>query len=57
VSTDLARKAYEAYGRVTGGKNYQGLPMPAWPDLPEQIQEAWDAAAGAVVDAWSDEHP
>jgi hypothetical protein len=53
MSSRLARIAYEAYGNVTGGKNYQGLPMPAWDDLPQQIRDAWDAAAGEVVDAWS----
>jgi hypothetical protein len=48
---DLAKIAYEAYGKSTGGKNYQGLPMPAWEDLPEAIRHAWDAAAQAVLRA------
>ena len=43
--------AYEAYGAVTGHKNYQGLPMPAWDALPGHIQDAWVAAAQAVIDA------
>jgi hypothetical protein len=47
----FAKLAYEAYGKVTGGKNYQGLPMPAWADLPGQIQDAWEAAAVAIIDA------
>jgi hypothetical protein len=42
--------AYVAYGEVTGGKNYQGLPMPAWDELPATIQDAWVAAAQAVID-------
>jgi hypothetical protein len=46
---DLARIAYEAYGESTGGLNYQGLPMPAWEDLPEAIRQAWDAASQAVL--------
>ena len=48
---DLAKIAYEAYGESTGWRNYQGLPMPAWDDLPEPIRRAWDAAAQAVLDA------
>lgn len=43
-----AEVAYAAYGQTTGGLNYQGLPMPAWEQLPERIQQAWDAAATAV---------
>lgn len=52
MSTNLARIAYEAYGKSTGGKNFQGDPMPAWDDLPQPIQDAWDAAVGAVIDNW-----
>jgi hypothetical protein len=48
---ELAQAAYAAYGTSTGGKNYQGLPMPAWADLPEPIRDAWAAAAGAAVRA------
>jgi hypothetical protein len=53
MSSRLAKIAYEAYGKATGGKNYLGLPMPEWDELPQEIRDAWDAAAGAVVDAWS----
>lgn len=45
---DLAIAAYDAYGSVTGHKNYQGLPMPAWGDLPEKIRDAWRAAVTRV---------
>lgn len=44
----LARLAYAAYGETTDYKNYQGLPMPAFDDLPVKIREAWNAAAVAV---------
>lgn len=44
----LARVAYHAYGQVTDHKNYQGLPMPAYDELPETIRRAWEAAASAV---------
>jgi len=47
--TELARRAYHAYGEVTGGKNYRGEPMPAWEDLGETIQAAWRAAVAAVT--------
>jgi len=39
--TDL----YKAYGSVTAFKNFRGDPMPKFGDLPEKIQEAWQAAA------------
>lgn len=39
-----AQQAYEAYGEVTSWKNYAGLPMPTWSQLPSKIQEAWCAA-------------
>ena len=45
----LAQTAYEAYGASTGGKNYQGLPMPSWDDVGEPIRAAWAAAVTAVV--------
>lgn len=47
----LARGAYDAYGGVTDHKNYQGLPMPTWEDLPAKIREAWLAAALHVRNA------
>jgi hypothetical protein len=37
----MAMTAYRAYGSVTEFKNYQGLPMPTWEDLPEKIKTAW----------------
>ncbi len=45
----LAQEAYEAYGQTTGGKDYQGLPMPEWADLGEQIQNAWRAAVSRAT--------
>lgn len=41
---ELARAAYIAYGSVTDFKNYQGLAMPTWEELPFMIQEAWVSA-------------
>ena len=45
----FAKSAYNAYGKVTEFKNYQGLPMPKWEDLPPTIQQAWRAAIGDVA--------
>ena len=42
--------AYAAYGDIVDYKNYQGLPMPTWNELPEKIRAAWRAAAQAVLD-------
>lgn len=44
----LARIAYEAYGKTTDFKNYQGLAMPTYDDLPPKIKEAWENACLAV---------
>lgn len=41
-----AKAAYEAYGEVTGHKNFLGEPMPKWEDLSSEIRSAWRAAAG-----------
>jgi hypothetical protein len=47
----LARAAYAAYKKATGGLNFQGLPMPAWDDLGDTIQRAWIAAAESTEQA------
>lgn len=47
--TKLARVGYEAYGAEAGWKNYQGLPMPRWDELPEGIRLSWKAAARAIA--------
>lgn len=46
-----AKSAYRAYGSVTNWKNYQGLPMPEWENLPDGIRAAWVAA---VQQVWTD---
>jgi hypothetical protein len=40
--------AYQAYGESVDWKNYLGLPMPRWDDLPPAIKQAWQDAADAV---------
>lgn len=44
----LARSAYQAYGKVTDYKNYQGLDMPTFDALTPTIQQAWIAAVKDV---------
>lgn len=46
----IARCAYQAYAASTGNKNYQGLPMPEFDDLPQKIQTAWEAAVRHAKD-------
>jgi hypothetical protein len=41
---DVAASAYRAYAASTGNKNFRGEPMPAFNDLPQAIQTAWEAA-------------
>lgn len=43
--TSLARFGYQAYASASGGKNFQGNPMPTWDELPETIRDYWRAAA------------
>lgn len=51
TSEQLAQIAYDAYGATTDHKNYQGLPMPKWEELPEKIRGAWIAAVERVKHA------
>ncbi|KKK74084.1 hypothetical protein LCGC14_2887320, partial [marine sediment metagenome] len=48
-SKQCASMAYAAYGEYTDNKNFRGDPMPVWEDLPEKIQEAWQAATIEIV--------
>lgn len=57
TTTELAQTAYEAYGATTGHKNYAGLPMPKWSDLPPAIQAAWLAATKAIVASGATPNP
>jgi hypothetical protein len=50
TQSELARRAYAAYGRFTNGRNHRGEPMPAWDDLGVAGQAAWVAAVTEVRD-------
>lgn len=49
----LAERLYCAYNRAgdpkTAGLNYQGLPCPTWPELPENIRAKWNAVSEAAA--------
>lgn len=48
----LGQIAYEAYCEKTGWKSLAtGADLPRWDKLKLEIQEAWEAAAGAVFQA------
>jgi hypothetical protein len=51
---DYAQIAYEAYAEHQGWKNYQGQPIPTWDSVRQDIKEAWDVAARAVLEAYAD---
>jgi len=44
----LGRAAFEAHAAKIGGFTYDGARIPPWTALPDQVKEAWEAAARAV---------
>lgn len=44
----FARAGYEGYARFTGGKTFDGRPMPTFDALEQRIKDAWAAAAMAI---------
>lgn len=46
----LAKAGYEGYAFQTGGKTFDGRPMPEWAALPGRITLAWMRAAACI---WS----
>lgn len=50
--TTLTHRAYAAYGDSVNWQNYQGLPMPQWPDLGGKIQHAWLTAVGSAIEMY-----
>lgn len=47
---EYAELAFNAYSASTGGKTYDGKPIPKWNELPERIQQAWEVAVHTVFD-------
>ena len=54
TTEEYAKIAFEAYSESTGGKTYDGKPIPKWNELPEHVQRAWSAAAAAIINKLSD---
>ncbi len=48
MTEGMGEVAYRAYAHERDNKTYDGREMPAWADLGEAIQAAWNAAAEAV---------
>ncbi len=46
----IGQVAYEAYCQFTNGKSQvTGGPLPQWAELLKEMQQAWEAAARAVI--------
>lgn len=50
---DYARMAFEAYAEHQDWKNYQGLPIPTWDAVRQDIKDAWEVAIQVVLDAFT----
>lgn len=48
-SSDLAKRAYEAYGEEAGWKVFDGKPMKAWEDATPRIRNNWRASAVEIA--------
>lgn len=47
-----AQAGYEAYGQSTGGKTWDGKPMPTWEEICERtphVKAAWETAAANII--------
>jgi len=44
----LAETMWNAYAEQAGGKTFDGKPLPTWPELGEDRQSCWHAAAAAA---------
>lgn len=42
--TEYAESGYQAYAASKGNTTYDNKPMPAWADLPVDVQTAWEAS-------------
>ena len=45
----VARKGYEAYGDFVDWRNFAGLMLPQWHELPEKERNAWITASCAIA--------
>ena len=49
IWTSAAMAAWDAYSEASGGKTYDGKPLPTWQELGEDKQAAWRTAAKAAI--------
>jgi hypothetical protein len=47
---ELGKIAYDAYGDSRGWTVFNGAPMPTWEAQSQELRDAWNAAAQAVLD-------
>mgnify|MGYP000113615389 CR=1 FL=1 len=45
----LGQIAFEAYAEAKGGTTYDGKSIPGWDAVSEEVRQAWEVAALAVV--------
>lgn len=57
---DVGKIAYEAYSAKTGHRSaVSGEPLPSWEEQSQEIRDAWQASAEAVLEAhgfWTRDH-
>lgn len=54
VHPTYGQVAYNGYRKASGGKSLVSCaPIPPWGEMPEEIREAWEAAAGELVSYYS----
>ncbi|MBP5976004.1 hypothetical protein HW132_25525 [Brasilonema sp. CT11] len=46
---ELAQVGYEAYCNAANGKDFDGLPMPSWDELPDCAKHYWLITANAIL--------
>jgi hypothetical protein len=54
MTTELAQRAYEAYGNARDWKVFDGSPMPTWDEQDEPLKHAWRQAAWTVMEMTMD---
>ncbi len=54
MTVNFGKVAYDAYCKSVGGRSaISGEKLPLWIDQKDEIKVAWDAAALAVINAYS----
>jgi hypothetical protein len=48
---EMGQVAYEAYAELREWRSFDGYRIPAWDQMREDLRDAWNAAADAVISA------